>query len=81
MQRNNLKMCLRSIDEATDTSEVAKVCIVDFHFIVFSIPCSAVAKSFSPLIFSIQAYGGGGTKGSSSFIIRMDEYNCWLSGN
>jgi hypothetical protein len=28
MQRNNLKMCLRSIDGATDTSEVAKVCII-----------------------------------------------------
>ena len=26
MQRNNLKMCLRSTDRATDTSEVAKVC-------------------------------------------------------
>ncbi|XP_031383460.1 uncharacterized protein LOC116197449 isoform X1 [Punica granatum] len=51
MQRNNLKMCLRSIDDTTDTSEVAK------------------------------AYGGGGTPRSSSFIIKMDEYNCWLSGN
>ncbi|GMH03049.1 hypothetical protein Nepgr_004888 [Nepenthes gracilis] len=51
MQRNNLKMCLRSTDCATDTSEVAK------------------------------AYGGGGSKSSSSFIIRMDEYNQWLSVN
>ncbi|XP_031378517.1 uncharacterized protein LOC116193916 [Punica granatum] len=51
MLRNNLKMCLRSIDDTTDTSEVAK------------------------------AYGGGGTPRSSSFIIKMDEYNCWLSGN
>ncbi|KAK7824796.1 hypothetical protein CFP56_034043 [Quercus suber] len=51
MQRNNLKMCLRSIDSATDTSEVAK------------------------------AYGGGGSPSSSSFIIRMDEYNQWLSVN
>lgn len=51
MQRNNLKMCLRSIDSATDTSEVAK------------------------------AYGGGGSPSSSSFIIRMDEYNQWISGN
>ncbi|GMY38924.1 LOC105169304 isoform [Fagus crenata] len=51
MQRNNLKMCLRSIDGATDTSEVAK------------------------------AYGGGGSPGSSSFIIRMDEYNQWLTAN
>lgn len=49
MQRNNLKMCLRSTDTATDTSEVAK------------------------------AYGGGGSPSSSSFIIRMDEYNQWLS--
>ncbi|KAM7482366.1 hypothetical protein LguiB_006949 [Lonicera macranthoides] len=49
MQRNNLKMCLRSADGATDTSEVAK------------------------------AYGGGGSPSSSSFIIRMDEYNQWLS--
>ncbi|XP_048336571.1 uncharacterized protein LOC107426513 [Ziziphus jujuba] len=49
MQRNNLKMCLRSTDDATDTSEVAK------------------------------AYGGGGSSCSSSFIIRMDEYNQWLS--
>ncbi|KAJ7946804.1 Heat shock protein [Quillaja saponaria] len=51
MQRNNLKMCLRSMDSATDTSEVAK------------------------------AYGGGGSRSSSSFIIRMDEYNQWLSVN
>lgn len=51
MQRNNLKMCLRSSDNATDTSEVAK------------------------------AYGGGGSASSSSFIIRMDEYNQWLSAN
>ncbi|KFK25261.1 hypothetical protein AALP_AA8G089100 [Arabis alpina] len=51
MQRNNLKMCLRSTDDTTDTSEVAK------------------------------AYGGGGTCCSSSFIIRMDEYNQWISDN
>ncbi|KAK6241262.1 hypothetical protein QQP08_005968 [Theobroma cacao] len=51
MQRNNLKMCLRSTDSATDTSEVAK------------------------------AYGGGGCPSSSSFIIRMDEYNQWRSVN
>ncbi|XP_027346833.1 uncharacterized protein LOC113858388 [Abrus precatorius] len=51
MQRNNLKMCLRSTDRATDTSEVAK------------------------------AYGGGGSPSSSSFMIRMDEYNKWISGN
>ncbi|XP_062176275.1 uncharacterized protein LOC133881376 isoform X3 [Alnus glutinosa] len=51
MQRYNLKMCLRSTDSATDTSEVAK------------------------------AYGGGGSPSSSSFIIRMDEYNQWLSVN
>ncbi|KAF3435869.1 hypothetical protein FNV43_RR22961 [Rhamnella rubrinervis] len=51
MQRNNLKMCLRSTDSVTDTSEVAK------------------------------AYGGGGSSSSSSFIIRMDEYNQWLSLN
>ncbi|CAI9104148.1 OLC1v1002771C1 [Oldenlandia corymbosa var. corymbosa] len=49
MQRKNLKMCLRSTDVATDTSEVAK------------------------------AYGGGGCPSSSSFIIRMDEYNKWIS--
>ncbi|KAK2983201.1 hypothetical protein RJ640_018546 [Escallonia rubra] len=49
MQRNNLKMCLRSTDTATDTSEVAK-----------------------------KAYGGGGSPCSSSFMIRMDEYNQWL---
>ncbi|XP_045826286.1 uncharacterized protein LOC123918322 isoform X1 [Trifolium pratense] len=51
MQRNNLKMCLRSSDSATDTSEVAK------------------------------AYGGGGSASSSSFIIRMDEYNQWISAS
>ncbi|KAG5023218.1 hypothetical protein JHK82_019120 [Glycine max] len=51
MQRNNLKMCLRSTDSSTDTSEVAK------------------------------GYGGGGSPSSSSFIIRMDEYNQWISGN
>uniref|UniRef100_A0A0R0IPY6 Uncharacterized protein n=1 Tax=Glycine max TaxID=3847 RepID=A0A0R0IPY6_SOYBN len=50
MQRNNLKMCLRSTDSSTDTSEVAK------------------------------AYGGGGSPSSSSFIIRLDEYNQWISG-
>ncbi|XP_043703262.1 uncharacterized protein LOC122653481 isoform X2 [Telopea speciosissima] len=49
MQRNNLKMSLRSMDTTTDTSEVAK------------------------------AYGGGGSRSSSSFIIRMDEYNQWIS--
>ncbi|KAL3621018.1 hypothetical protein CASFOL_035930 [Castilleja foliolosa] len=49
MQRKNLKMCLRTIDSATNTSEIAK------------------------------AYGGGGSPSSSSFIIRMDEYNQWLS--
>ncbi|KAL6545839.1 hypothetical protein OROGR_009713 [Orobanche gracilis] len=49
MQHNNLKMCLRTIDSSTDTSEIAK------------------------------AYGGGGSARSSSFIIRMDEYNQWLS--
>lgn len=49
LQRKNLKMCLRTVDAATDTSEVAK------------------------------AYGGGGSPSSSSFIIRMDEYNQWLS--
>ncbi|KGN43814.1 uncharacterized protein LOC101209755 [Cucumis sativus] len=47
MQRNNLKMCLRTTDDATDTSEVSK------------------------------AYGGGGSPRSSSFMIRMDEYNAW----
>ncbi|ONH90783.1 hypothetical protein PRUPE_8G074100 [Prunus persica] len=51
MQRKNLKMCLRSTDSSTDTSEVAK------------------------------AYGGGGSPSSSSFIIRMDEYNQWISEN
>ncbi|XP_038708264.1 uncharacterized protein LOC120003372 isoform X2 [Tripterygium wilfordii] len=51
MQRNNLKMCLRSTDSATDTSEIAK------------------------------AYGGGGSPSTSSFIIRMDEFNQWLSVN
>ncbi|KAF8052136.1 hypothetical protein N665_1597s0002 [Sinapis alba] len=51
MQRNNLKMCLRSTDDTADTSEIAK------------------------------AYGGGGTSCSSSFIIRMDEYNQWISMN
>lgn len=49
LQRKNLKMCLRTFDAATDTSEVAK------------------------------AYGGGGSPSSSSFIIRMDEYNQWRS--
>ncbi|KAG7011565.1 hypothetical protein SDJN02_26471, partial [Cucurbita argyrosperma subsp. argyrosperma] len=47
MQRKNLKMCLRTTDGATDTSEVSK------------------------------AYGGGGSPSSSSFMIRMDEYNKW----
>ncbi|WVZ24980.1 hypothetical protein V8G54_003524 [Vigna mungo] len=51
MQRDNLKMCLRTTDTATDTSEIAK------------------------------AYGGGGSPSSSSFMIRMDEYNQWIRGN
>ncbi|MQL73879.1 hypothetical protein Taro_006206 [Colocasia esculenta] len=51
MQRGNLKMCLRTTDTATDTSELAK------------------------------AYGGGGKPSSSSFIIRMDEYNHWTFAN
>ncbi|CAL5438410.1 unnamed protein product [Camellia sinensis] len=58
MQRNNLKVCLRSTDTTTDTSEVAK---------------------FALLVLNIKAYGGGGSPSSSSFIIRMDEYNQWLS--
>ncbi|KAI7991499.1 hypothetical protein LOK49_LG12G00381 [Camellia lanceoleosa] len=49
MQRNNLKVCIRIANTATDTSEVAKAC------------------------------GGGGSPSSSSCIIRMDEYNQWLS--
>ncbi|OVA15238.1 hypothetical protein BVC80_5g23 [Macleaya cordata] len=49
MHGGNLKMCLRSTDSDTDTSEVSK------------------------------AYGGGGSSSSSSFIIRMDEYNQWIS--
>ncbi|KAL8188945.1 hypothetical protein R6Q57_029465 [Mikania cordata] len=28
-----------------------------------------------------KAYGGGGSPSSSSFIIRMDEYNKWISGH
>ncbi|XP_020583158.1 uncharacterized protein LOC110026530 isoform X2 [Phalaenopsis equestris] len=51
MQRGNLKMCLRTNDSSTDTSEIAK------------------------------AFGGGGKPGSSSFIIRMDEYNEWTKVN
>ncbi|KAH0452065.1 hypothetical protein IEQ34_019364 [Dendrobium chrysotoxum] len=51
MQRGNLKMCLRTTDCATDTSEIAK------------------------------AFGGGGKPCSSSFIIRMDEYNEWTTIN
>ncbi|KAL6318768.1 hypothetical protein AAG906_001241 [Vitis piasezkii] len=51
MQRNNLKMCLRSTNCATDTFEVTN------------------------------AYGGGGSSSSNSFIIRMDEYNQWISMN
>ncbi|KAI3838773.1 hypothetical protein MKX03_004719 [Papaver bracteatum] len=31
MQRKNLKMCLRSNDSGTDTSEIAKVCISNVH--------------------------------------------------
>ncbi|KAK9097025.1 hypothetical protein Sjap_022522 [Stephania japonica] len=48
LQRKDLKMCLRSLDNDIDTSEVAK------------------------------AYGGGGSCSSSSFIIRMGEYNKWV---
>ncbi|KAL6318658.1 hypothetical protein AAG906_001131 [Vitis piasezkii] len=47
MQRNDLKMCLRSTNSATDASKVANVRLPS----------------------------------SSSFIIRMDEYNQWLSMN
>ncbi|CAL5438550.1 unnamed protein product [Camellia sinensis] len=69
MQRNNLKMCLRSTDTATDTSEVAKVLDV----------LGSVLIEFALLVLNIKAYGGGGSPSSSSFIIRMDEYNQWLS--
>ncbi|XP_057515613.1 uncharacterized protein LOC130797146 isoform X1 [Amaranthus tricolor] len=51
MQRKRLKVCLRSTDGNTDTSEIAK------------------------------AYGGGGSPSSSSFIIKMDEYNQWRADN
>uniref|UniRef100_M1AQ34 Uncharacterized protein n=1 Tax=Solanum tuberosum TaxID=4113 RepID=M1AQ34_SOLTU len=34
-------------------------------------------KYFASL--NMQAYGGGGSPSSSSFIIRMDEYNQWRS--
>lgn len=37
------------------------------------------AKSLTPLLGTLKAYGGGGSPSSSSFIIRMDEYNQWLS--
>ncbi|KAJ4819402.1 N utilization substance protein B [Rhynchospora pubera] len=51
MQRGNVKVCLRSFDNMTDTSEIARV------------------------------YGGGGKPSSSSFTLRMDEYNLWTSVN
>ncbi|XP_073008205.1 uncharacterized protein [Typha latifolia] len=51
MKTGILKICLRSTDNATDTSEIAK------------------------------AYGGGGKRSSSSFTIKMDEYNHWTSVN
>lgn len=81
MQRNNLKMCLRSIDSATDTSEVAKVCIltsgiISSYFLYWQF-WEKISSKF-PFFLSMQAYGGGGSPSSSSFIIRMDEYNQWL---
>ncbi|XP_078154758.1 heat shock protein isoform X2 [Carex rostrata] len=51
MQRGIVKVCLRSFDSMTDTSEIAKV------------------------------YGGGGKPSSSSFTLRMDDYNLWTSVN
>ncbi|RZC91805.1 hypothetical protein C5167_044862, partial [Papaver somniferum] len=38
MQRKNLKMCLRSNDSSTDTSEIAKVCISNVHHAEDSFP-------------------------------------------
>lgn len=38
MQRNNLKMCLRSTDAATDTSEVAKVGVLMKQTFTFFAP-------------------------------------------
>lgn len=81
MQRNNLKMCLRSTDSDTDTLEVAKVRILIFiEFILFIL--TILSEIFMQVAFqflNIKAYGGGGSPSSSSFIIRMDEYNQWLS--
>ncbi|XP_047087934.1 uncharacterized protein LOC124699721 [Lolium rigidum] len=51
LQRGMLKVCLRTADNATNTSEVAK------------------------------AYGGGGKPTSSSFALRMDEFNAWTREN
>jgi hypothetical protein len=39
------------------------------------------AKLVCPHLGNMKAYGGGGSPSSSSFIIRMDEYNQWLSVN
>ena len=88
MQRNNLKMCLRSTDSATDTSEVAKVCInmkqswfFLFIYFLFNVGYLGLIVSKFSLYINVKAYGGGGSPSSSSFIIRMDEYNQWLSVN
>ena len=88
MQRNNLKMCLRSTDSATDTSEVAKVCInmkqswfFLFIYFLFNVGYLGLIISKFSLHIIVKAYGGGGSPSSSSFIIRMDEYNQWLSVN
>lgn len=115
-------MCLRTLDAATDTSEIAKVCITihlfwwlftylflfilnmllttklvsDSLYYLWNYAASYACPIHPPTIkhrlvlftfrtnkyfasLNMQAYGGGGSPSSSSFIIRMDEYNQWLS--
>ena len=88
MQQNNLKMCLKSTDCAIDTFEVAKVCINTkqswfflFIYLLLNVGYLRLIVSKFSLHINVKAYGGGGSPSSSSFIIRMDEYNQWISVN
>ena len=52
-----------------------------FIYLLFNVGYLRLIVSKFSLHINVKAYGGGGSPSSSSFIIRMDEYNQWLSMN
>lgn len=44
MQRNNLKMCLRTIDSCIDTSEIAKVLQLGWKIMLVQFPYTLIYK-------------------------------------